>query len=487
MSSASTDGRVAGHQTGKLSAAVEPGSFRDRHGRVFYDGDAVLRGVSQPALDDWEMLEAAPFFQRLHGEGKIVRTRRVEREAVDPALRGEWAGFLEHERIPFVSYPYEWSFGMLKDAALLQLELLDGALEADMILKDASAFNVQWRGASPVFIDTPSFQRLSPGEPWSGYRQFCQMFLYPLFLQAYKDVAFQPWLRGSIDGIPVEDCARLMSARDLLRRGVLTHVVLQARMQASYAQTRQDVRRELKSAGFRKELIAANARRLTGLVERLSWRQARSAWSHYAAEHSYTDADHARKAAFVREVVHERPRRLVWDLGCNTGTFSRIAAENAAYVVAMDADHLAVERLYQSLKAEGVTTILPLVNNLADPSPALGWRLLERKSLPERGRPDLTLVLALIHHIVIGANIPLPEFIAWLSGLGTDLVIEFVTREDPMVQTLLRNKEDQYDDYQLEVFEASLERSFSIVRREPLGSGTRILYHARNRAAVDPV
>jgi len=174
---------------------------------------------------------------------------------------------------------------------------------------------------------------------------------------------------------------------------------------------------------------------------------------------------------------------LAWDLGANTGTFSRIVAEHAEYVVAMDADHLAVDRLYRSAKRDGLTNLLPMVIDLTDPSPNLGWRGLERKSLLERGRPDLTLCLALLHHLVIGGNIPLPELVAWLAGLGGDLIVEFVTREDARVRQLLRNKTDQYSDYDVGVFEDCLGRHFDVARRFPLASGSRILYHARARRA----
>jgi len=455
----------------------EPGSFRDRNGRVFYSGTAVFRGLSNEALKQWQILSATKFFRSFMRDGKLVRTEEVDPAGtLDSTETGQWAGLLRHETIPFISYPYEWSFGMLKDAALLQLELVRAALDEDWILKDASAFNLQWVGTRPVFIDIISFERLGVGEPWVGYRQFCQLFLYPLLLQVYKDIPFQPWLRGSIEGIEPEHCANLMSVRDLLRPGVLTHVHLQAKLQARFATTKADIRRELRTGGFNKELIKANVSRVTKLVQRLQWNPGKSQWSDYANKHNYTDSDHALKAAFVRNVVGLRPWRLVWDLGCNTGSFSRIAAENARYVVAMDADQLAVDRLYHSLKSERHSTILPLLINVADPSPNLGWRGLERKALPERGKPDLALCLALIHHLVISANIPVKEFVDWLAGLGSALIIEFVTKQDPMVQQLLRNKRDDYVDYSVEAFETCLADAFTIERRTMLASGTRLLY-----------
>jgi precorrin-6B methylase 2 len=458
---------------------LEPGSFRDRNGRVFYQDGAILRGLGARAAREWQALSATRFFHEAVNEGKIVRTEQAQRPRLLAAGRANgWALVLEHEAIPFISYPYEWCFSQLKDAALLQIDLLLRGLDEGVILKDASAFNVQWRGVHPTFIDIPSFERWQAGDPWVGYRQFCQMFVNPLLLQAYKDIPFQAWLRGSIDGIAPEQCRNLMSFRDRLRPGVLAHVVLHARAQAA-AGGRGDVKQSLRAAGFSADLIQRNARGLRSLIEGLEWKRSTSVWANYAAQNSYADQDRDAKIAFVREVVASRPRRLVWDLGCNTGTFARVAAEHADQVIAMDADHLAVERLYRGLKQEQVSNILPLVVNLADLPPALGWRGKERKDLTQRGRPDLTLCLALLHHMVIGANIPLEEFVDWLSSaVGGDLVIEFVDREDPMVRTLLRNKDDIYDDYSVERFEACLSARYNVVRREALSSGTRTLYHA---------
>jgi hypothetical protein len=462
------------------SPNFEAGSFRDREGRVYYDGQRVLRCLSAKGLADWEVLSATKFFREAVASGKIVATRRVDDESLlPPDLLGRWVAVLEHERVPFVSYPYEWTFGMLRDAALLELELLEAALDEGMILKDASPYNVQWVGGQPTFIDVLSFERLEPGTPWAGYRQFCQMCLYPLFLQAYKGVPFRPWLRGSLDGIDAETCNRLMSRRDLFRRGVFSHVYLHSKLERAYCSRSKDVRRELRAAGFHTELIKANVRRLRKLVGSLTWNAHRSEWNEYSNFHSYTDADLEAKKAFVRGVAAERRRRLVWDLGCNIGAFSRIAAEHADCVVAMDGDSLSVEQLYQSLKTEGRTSILPLTVNLADLSPNLGWRGHERRDLPGRGKPELVLCLALLHHLVIGSNLPLSQVVEWLAELGCDLVVEFVEREDPMVKRLLCNKLDNYRDYNLEFFEDRLRESFIIARKERLASQMRILYYAR--------
>jgi SAM-dependent methyltransferase len=471
--------------TGARLPEYESGSFRDRSARVFIDPERrVYRALSEPALADWNALSATRLFRRFSESGDLVATERASDEAsLLAALGGQWRAVLRHQTIPFVSYPYEWSFGMLKDSALLQLDLLIAALDERLILKDGTPYNVQWIGAKPVFIDIGSIARLQADEPWAGYRQFCRLCLYPLLLQAYKDVPFQPWLRGSLEGISAEACSGLMTARDLMRPGVLAHVYLQAQAERRAAPDR-NVKEELRRAGFHPELIKANVTRLRRLVAGLTWKRQHSIWSEYADKNTYQQEEANQKVAFVESVTASRPRRLVWDLGSNTGRFARLAAAHADYVVAVDADELSVERLYQSLKVDGPTNVLPLVGNIADPSPGLGWLGRERLPLPDRGRPDLVLCLALIHHVVLGANVPLDEFIGWLAELGAELVIEFVGREDSMVEALLRHKEDLFTDYEHANFETQLGARFDIIRRERLSSGTRTLYHARPRGST---
>jgi SAM-dependent methyltransferase len=317
------------------------------------------------------------------------------------------------------------------------------------------------------------------GEPWVGYRQFCMLYLYPLLLQSVKGVAFQPWLRGSVDGITPGQMRGLMSFRDRFRRGLTTNVFLHARLEERYADKPRETKQEVKRAGMGKELILANVRKMRRLVSRLEWDPPQGVWVAYGERNTYTDEDAKRKDDFVREVSTSKPWRLVWDIGCNNGRYSRIAAEGARYVVAVDADQGPVELLYRELRDSDDESILPLTMNLADPSPALGWRGLERKAMPDRGRPDLVLALALVHHVAIGANVPVREIVDWLAGLGSALVIEFPTREDPMVQKLLAPKrEGLHPDYELGFFERCLGEAFDVQRSERLESGTRVLYFA---------
>lgn len=457
----------------------EVGSYRDRNGSVVYRDGRVYRLLSARALENWRALGQTELFRR--EEASLVETREVEPGEAGVEL-GHWAGLVEHRRIPFVSYPYEWTFGMLKDAALLHLRLMKGALAEGMILKDSSAYNVQWEGVNPVFIDMPSFEPLGKGEPWVGYRQFCELFLYPLMLQAYKGIDYRPWLRGRVDGIPAEEMQAVMSSRDMVRPGVMLHVTAQSALQKRYSGNSANVRGALAEAGFDRRLIERNVEKLTRLVEKLELKRTRTEWSDYDKTHSYEKAEFEKKVAFVREAAATRQWKLAWDLGCNTGTFSRIVADHADHVVSMDGDWMAIEHLYQREKTgEKSRKILPLVINLADASPNQGWRGAERKGLAERGRPEPTLCLALVHHIVISANIPLADFLDWLQGLGTALVIEFVGREDEMVKTLLANREDQYDDYHPDMFRRLLAERFEIVREEDLKGGKRTIFFAMSR------
>jgi SAM-dependent methyltransferase len=467
----------------RTAADLEPGSFRDPDSRVVRSEGRVFRVLSERGLADWRGFSSSGLFAALLDEGKLIGTREADSvELGETGLHGPVAGVLEHDVVPFVSYPYEWTFEMLRAAALLQLELVRRSVEAGWMLKDSSPYNVQFVGARPVFVDVGSFEPLREGEPWAGYRQFCMLFLYPLMLQAWKDVPFQPRLRGAIDGISPAECRNLLSVRDLFRRGVLTDVVLHNRLERRYAGSTRDVKGELKRAGFRKELIVANVGRLERHVSRLHPRRADSTWSDYELTTTYTDEDAERKRQFVADAVRAESPRLVWDIGANEGQHTRDAAATAEYVVAMDADAVVVDRLYGRLAAERSDKILPLVVNVVDPSPGLGWRGRERQALHQRGRPDLTLCLALLHHVSISGNVPVASFLDWLRDLGGAVVIEFPTPEDPMVSRLLaRKRPHDHPDYRRDWFERCLEERFDVLESVELGAGCRVLYRARSR------
>jgi len=351
---------------------AESSSFRDRDGRVYLHDERVFRGLSKNALNRYDQLLETAFHHKHLDEGLVIGTRLVpeKQNPLSAEIRDSWPGFLEHDRVPAVSYPYEWTFSMLEAAALLQLRLLADALEEDFTVKDASPYNIQFMDGKPVFIDLPSFVPLPAGQAWTGYRQFCEMFLFPLMLQAYRGLDFQPFMRARIDGVGVQLAARLLGGK-LFKGGVLSHVRLQAILERRYSGSQSDVKASLESAGFNKELIKVNVRKLRKLVSKLEWKHGKTEWADYTEFHNYSDADHDRKEAFIRDSVSAIRPATTWDIGCNTGQFSAIAAEASQQVLAIDADHLAVERLY--LNNARPPNILPLLQNLLDPSPNWGW------------------------------------------------------------------------------------------------------------------
>jgi hypothetical protein len=454
------------------SGAPDPGSFRDPSSQVFHAGGSVYRALDERALEHWRVLEQTKFFKDGTSSGKIIPTELAD-GVESPS--GKWSGVLRHETIPFVSYPYEWTFAMLKDAALLHLDLMDQALDEDMILKDSTPYNVQFIGSRPVFIDIGSFEILEPGDVWIGYRQFLQMFLYPLMLRAYKDVPFQPWMKGSPDGITAPEMRNLLSGSKL-KKGVMLHVSLQARAEEKHKDSDRDVRSELKEAGFKKELIQTNVRGLKKIVTSLEWNADESVWADYSTECAHVADHRGEKTEYLRAELDAHPPHVVWDVGANDGHFSKTSAEVARNVVAMDADELVLDRLYQQL--DGDEKVLPLFQDLAMPSPGLGWQGRERLSLDERANPDLILCFAVVHHLVIGRNVPLGRVVDWLASHESRLILEFVGLGDPMVKRLMSNKKphEVHGDYNENSLRSYLDGRFVIESEQLLAGDHRRLF-----------
>ncbi|MCA9097101.1 MAG: class I SAM-dependent methyltransferase [Planctomycetaceae bacterium] len=456
----------------------DPGSYRDRTGRVLCLENRIFRLLDQAGGEHWKRLQGTRFFARSIDQGLMIPTKEAEDFPWERLPEGHrWKVALEHERIPFLSYPYGWSWSMLRDAALLHLEILLMGLEEEFLTKDGTAYNIQWRGTEPVFIDVGSLCRRKEGEPWAGYRQFCQTFLFPLMLTSHKGIPFQSWMRGSLDGIDVGEVVGMFGWGDLFKAGVMIDVWLHHQLQRGAQAKEGKEPSASKGPPLNQGMIRNNLLRLQKIVGRLSPPKQRSHWTGYAANNTYTSEDQRVKREFIEQVAGRKRWKMCWDLGCNTGEFSRRLAAHADLVVAMDSDIPSVEMLYQQLRADRVKNILPLKANLADPPPSQGWLGMERKGLTERGKPELTIALALIHHLVIGANLPMTEVIKWFASLGGELVIEFVGRRDPMVLALLKHKEDHYFDYDQELFEKLLKDEFQIVRQTDLNSGNRTLYH----------
>lgn len=456
------------------------GSFRDPHARVFDDGDRILRALDATAAEAFAVVERTDFYRSVQRSGRLVRTHRTEGPEAEALVDAGWVEVLEHDRVPVVSYPYEWSFSMLRDAALLHLDLVGRAIAEGIACKDGSAYNLQFLGARPVFIDVASFEPAA-GDLWPGYRQFCAQLLYPLLIEAYLGVSPAPFLRGSLEGISPDVAARLLRGTAGLRAGVLTHVKAQAFAARRYADRDDPAAGVMGDPATQQELTVALVRRLTKVVTGLKAPDGPSEWSDYSDRGHYGAEDLQVKDRFLEGVLDELRPGVVLDLGCNDGRYSDLALRRGASVVAVDADRRVVDQLYQRVGGVG-RPILPLVADLADPSPALGWALSERLPLSERVQPDLVLALALIHHLVIGRNIPIASFVGLLADTAAQVVLEIPHRDDPMVQRLLAPKPpDVHLDYHEAAIEAAVGDRFVIEAREVLPGATRTLLHLRRR------
>ncbi|HEV8572830.1 MAG TPA: SAM-dependent methyltransferase [Actinomycetota bacterium] len=456
---------------GGTEGASTAGSFRDPHGFVFEREGRLLRQVNAAHRDEHDLLMGSGLYEALVEAGLLIPHRE---EDLALAATPEAYRVLEPERVAFISYPYEWSFGMLRDAALATLRIQELALGFGMSLRDASAYNVQFHRGRPVLIDTLSFERLREGRPWVAYRQFCQHFLGPLALMSHRDVRLGQLLRLHIDGVPLDLVASLLPRRTRLRPGLMLHVHLHARSQRRHAKAATP------RGSFGPRAFLGLVQSLRSAVDGLRWEPACSAWvGYYQEAESYTSAALEHKKELVARFVEEAAPEHVWDLGGNVGAFSRIASDRGIFTVCLDVDPGCVEANYRQVVAARDTNLLPLVMDLANPSSRIGWENRERMSLADRGPADLVLALALVHHLAIGNNVPLRRLGGYLAELGRALVVEFVPKSDPRVRDLLAVRDDIFGDYTAEGFERAFGERFEILRREPVRESERVLYLMR--------
>jgi hypothetical protein len=456
---------------------VDPASFRDPSGHVFRRDGVLFRQIQPSGAADWHAFQDRGLYGALVGDRLLVEHEDVDRElAVQPGA----VAVIRPRELEAISYPYEWCFSQLREAALLTLELQRRALAAGMRLRDASAYNVQFDAGRPILIDSLSFEVADPAEPWPGYRQFCEHFLAPLALIAYRDARLGLLLRDFIDGVPLDLAAGLLPGRTRLRPGLLAHLHLHAGAQrrgagvAGISESRRPARRMTKLG---QEALLDSLRRT---VEGLRW-EPRGTWIDYGTQTSYSPAGAEAKRSTAERMVAASAGRIVWDLGANVGTYSSVAAADGRLVLAFDLDAGSVERHWHALTPEARASVLPLVMDLTNPSPSLGWALEERRSLLDRGPADLILALALVHHLAIGNNVPLPMIGALFARLGRQAIVEFVPKDDPMTQRLLAARPDIFPDYTLAGFRAAFAPHFRIVEETPIADSQRTMFHLERR------
>lgn len=456
-----------------------PGSFRDPAGRIVVIAGRIHRRIAPRGVEQYRHLMRSGLYEKL-----VARRLLIPHDEVNAARPDTEGVLLRPTQIPMISYPYEWSLAQLRDAALLTLDAQREALALGMTLADASAFNVQFYRGEPILIDTLSFEPYRGG-PWKAYRQFCQHFYAPLLLGAAADSRLVRAAGVFIDGVPLPLASRLLPRASWLRPGPLFHIHLHARAEARWS-TRTPQSSAPASApaasGHAAPLPTSSSRSAMALVDSLRraiegvrWRS-HSAWAtYYADAESYTPDAFASKVDTVARWLDVLRPASVWDLGANTGHFSKLAAERGAHVVAFDSDAASVEALYLDVQRTRVESVLPLLLDLSAPSAAVGWANEERMSLAQRGPADLMLALALIHHLAVGHNVPLPSIAEYFARLAKRLIVEFVPKSDPMVQRMLRARTDIFDAYDERAFEHAFSRVFRLEERVPLPSG-RALY-----------
>lgn len=457
--------------TNQLNSGQLPASFRDPSGFLFSRGGVIYRQVNRTYEKEYMRLFESGLYEKLVKARLLIPHVEVDQLPVKSDASYK---IIQPERVPFISYSYEWSFNQLKDAALATLSIHRRALKAGMSLKDASAYNIQFVRGKATLIDTLSFEMYKDGLPWIAYRQFCQHFLAPLALMALKDIRLNQLLRVYMDGVPLDLASQLLPWKSRLNFGLLTHIHAHASAQKSYAGA--EIKSRAGSKVMSKQAMTGLIENLESTIKKLTWTPHGTEWGNYYDITNYSDAAFEHKKELILEWSKGVKPGLVWDLGANRGVFSRVAGGAGAYVVSFDIDPAAVEQNYLQMKKDKPENILPLLLDLTNPSPSIGWANRERESFGSRGPADMVLALAVIHHLAISNNVPLPQLADFFASTGKWLVIEFVPKSDSQVRKLLASRDDIFPSYTREGFESAFREKFNIHDAVNVRESERVLY-----------
>jgi len=449
----------------------EPGSFRDPSGFVYYQDQKIFRQIHSSYAETFIELEKSGLLSKLLKQNFLLPFKKVStRFAFDSRAKI----VLQTTPVPFISYPYEWSFSQLKDAALLTLNLQKIALQYGFSLKDASAYNIQFWQGKPTLIDLLSFEKYSVGKPWIAYRQFCEHFLAPLLLMSFADLRLNQLLRVYHEGIPLDLASRLLPRKTYLNFAILMHIHFHSRNQRQHG---SDHEFKTQQISMSKHNLIALLESLISLVKSLSLSHQPTEWGEYYTFTNYSARAFSNKKKIVRDFIKLAKPKTVWDLGGNTGEFSRLASDQKIFTVSFDIDPWAVEQNYQFTQAKKEKYILPILTDLMNPSPDLGWALQERKSLLARGPVDLVMALALIHHLAISQNLPFERIASFLKTSAPYLIIEFIPKHDSQVKKLLSTRKDIFTKYDQIHFEKTFAKYFKLIKKTAIGHGSeRTMY-----------
>lgn len=456
-----------------LDIQRHPASFRDPSGFVFRRNGNLYRQINPSYQKQYDHIMSSGLYGELIEQGLMIYHNEVE--APTSAYK-----LIQPQLVPFISYPYEWCFSQLKDAALLTLKIARLALDKNMVLKDASAYNIQFIDGMPILIDTLSFDMYVQGKLWEAYRQFCQHFLAPLALAAYSDIRFLQLSKMYIDGIPLDLASKLLPwFTNLDLNGLGMHIHIHARMQSAYSS--RSLPTEVNNQ-MDKRLLINLYDRLEKIVQGLMWKVGKTEWGNYYQITNYDKEAFETKKRLTEEMICTANPMTLWDLGANNGLFSRLASEQGIFSISSDIDYSAVEYNYHRIREKREKNLLPLVIDLTNPSPAIGWQNMERDSLTKRKSVDLVMALALIHHLCISNNVPLELVAEFFARLGRWAIVEFVPKQDSQVKRLLSSRKDIFDNYDEEGFENAFALYFDVIDKRNINGSKRTLYLLRNRS-----
>jgi hypothetical protein len=450
---------------------IHPASFRDPSGFVFQWNDKYYRQVNKSYTDDYNLLMSSGLYGQLTASGALIAHDETDEIKANEQI---WYKTLLPQQLKVITYPYEWCFSQLKDAALLTITILKKAVEYGMVIKDATPYNIQFINNKPVFIDTLSFEKYDENKAWVAYRQFCNMFLFPLYLEHYAKADIQKTLVVYPDGIPVNITSKLLPLKSRTSLGVWLHVYLQNTVSRNVNDGKQ-------SATFNKKKLFNLADHLEATIRHMRTRTIMSTWNRYYDESISGNNYLQEKEKLFRTMLSDLQPASVLDIGANNGYFSKIMAELGFDVIAIDNDSASINTLYEQLKAEHAGNILPLIVDVANPSPATGFANKERPSFHQRVKSPVVVALALIHHLVVGRNIPLQKLAPWFAGIASQLLIEFVPREDEKVIQMLASRRDVFSDYTETTFEQEFSAYFNIKVRQMVPGSVRSIYLMEKR------
>ena len=442
-------------------------SFRDRSGYVFLHNGIYYRAVNKVYKSDYDHLIKSGLYEFLIQKKFLIPHQEVNHLPLQDTI----FTILQPDQIPTISYAYEWSFSMLKDAALCPLYNALHALEFGMILKDANTFNIQFINGLPILIDTLSFEKYNENEEWIAYRQFCENFIAPLVLMKYCNASLNKLLQVYPHGIPLDICKSMLPFKAQFNFHVYLHVFLQSKISTNNSNQKTNEKKN-----FSKQKLVTLLQGLKTFVSSLNLTKDKTTWDNYYDDTILSQFYLTEKKTLVKSFLDQVPFQTLLDLGANDGEFSMLYKNTNKQIISLDEDRNCIEKLYQTCKKDGIQNIIPLVCDLTSPSPNIGWNNEERSAMFKRLHPDIVLALALIHHLAIANNLPLEKIISFFHSLSEYLLIEFVPKEDPKVQQLLAHRKDVFDKYDLKHFKICIQSYYDILKESQVADTSRTLF-----------